>query len=114
MPISTTYSGENASSDVVDPSQVEALVREFSPGTLVSVVWLGPPSADFRCDEGEWVWSAEELRVKDHAIVLEARPEQAFVGGSKGQEQRVVIPFLCLCRGGLYVSTTWLARPVAP
>lgn len=95
--------------------RVEELARLFAPGSLASVVWLGPPDADFNSPEpNDWQWSAEELDEPEVAIVLEPLVSQAFVGGNEREGQREVIPFLCLCRGELRVSTTWLSQPVTP
>ena len=95
--------------------RVEELARMFAPGTLVSVVWLGPPDADFNSPEpNDWQWSSEELDEPAVAVVLEPLVSDAFVGGTEREGQREVIPFLCLCRGKLHTSTTWLSQPVTP
>lgn len=90
--------------------EVQSLVSSFAPGRLVSVVWLGPPDADFLEDDSGWAWGSEGLDAPEPAVVLEVRPEQAFLGGTEGEQRRAVLPFLCLCRGSVRTSTTWLAQ----
>lgn len=93
--------------------EVQSLVSTFMPGRLVSVEWLGPSDIDFLADDGwSWSWNSGDLAQPEIAMVLEVRPEQAFLGGTEREHRRAVLPFLCLCRGAVRTSTTWLAHPL--
>lgn len=94
--------------------EVQTLISTFAPGRLVNVEWLGPSGIDFLSDDVDcWrLSSSMDLAHPEIAMVLEVRPEQAFLAGTEREHRRAVLPFLCICQGKVYTSTTWLAQPL--
>lgn len=88
--------------------QVDGLMRKFPVGSLVTVEWLCHGPVYNPSDEG---W---ELPRPSLAVVLRHLPEHAFLSSQaavdlRGRRRgsRWVLPFECLHRGELCISTTF-------
>lgn len=97
-PIHTTPLTRENESDAA----LQRLMRRFPPGSLVTIQWSST-GQDYDPDE-----HGMELDDPEPALLLKSLPEHAFMSLCKGW----VIPFECVHKGTVRVSTTYAAEVI--
>lgn len=86
-----------------DRAEIEGVMERFPPGALVTIVWISSDNSHVY-DEGA---HGVDLGGPQPALLLRHLPEQAF-----SNAYGWVVPFECVLRGTVRVSTTYAAKVI--
>jgi len=85
-----------------DRADIERVMERFPPGALVTIVWISSDNSD-----AYDAFGGTDLGGPQPALLLRHLPEQAFSNANGW-----VVPFECVLRGTVRVSTTYAAQVI--
>jgi len=97
------YPGDEVPYTPAELAEIGEVMERFPPGSLVTILWISSDNSHVY-DEGA---HGVDLGGPQPALLLRHLPEQAFSNANGW-----VVPFECVLRGTVRVSTTYAAQVI--